>query len=208
MRATSPFWGARCQGTSRKKQLVFDADVFVGRKSKPKDAPPLTFLPSRYVLVGVYFSSLVVIAKVAYGKKARAIEVHGEVKAHFSGSYGALALFLTTFSTIYSGLLAGIQDVLSPCTIFHSMRLWVQEMYTMKIIVKTTSNCLTRKQTILIRHLSLPFLRFIDLGRPPKRCARGYTVIGIPEEAYLRGFVAIRWIGATLMIVAGEGAAR
>lgn len=30
-------------------------------------------------------------------------------------------------------------------------------------------------------------------------------MIGIPEEAFARGFVALRWIGATLMIVAGEG---
>ncbi|CAK9091760.1 unnamed protein product [Durusdinium trenchii] len=87
----------------------------------------------RYVLVGVYFSMLLVIAKVAHAKKVKAIEQHGEIKAHFSGSYGVFFLFLTTFSTVYSG----------------------------------------------------------------------YTVIGIPEEAFARGFVALRWIGATLMIVAG-----
>ncbi|CAK9059333.1 unnamed protein product [Durusdinium trenchii] len=86
-----------------------------------------------YVLVGVYFSMLLVIAKVAHAKKVKAIEQHGEIKAHFSGSYGVFFLFLTTFSTVYSG----------------------------------------------------------------------YTVIGIPEEAFARGFVALRWIGATLMIVAG-----
>lgn len=86
-----------------------------------------------YAFVGIYFCLLVVVAKIAHSKKVRAIESHGEIKAHFSGSYGAISLFLTTFSTIYSG----------------------------------------------------------------------YTVIGIPEEAFARGFVALRWIGATLVIVAG-----
>eukprot|EP00435_Cladocopium_sp_Y103_P043349 s1779_g12.t1 len=86
-----------------------------------------------YVFVGIYFCMLIAVAKIAHRKKVKAIESHGEVKAHFSGSYGAISLFLTTFSTIYSG----------------------------------------------------------------------YTVIGIPEEAFARGFVALRWIGATLVIVAG-----
>eukprot|EP00933_Yihiella_yeosuensis_P062299 TRINITY_DN6524_c0_g3_i2.p1 TRINITY_DN6524_c0_g3~~TRINITY_DN6524_c0_g3_i2.p1 ORF type:complete len:647 (+),score=78.91 TRINITY_DN6524_c0_g3_i2:86-2026(+) len=31
----------------------------------------------------------------------------------------------------------------------------------------------------------------------------GFTVTGIPEEAYKKGFVSLRWIGATLVIVAG-----
>eukprot|EP00931_Biecheleriopsis_adriatica_P051595 TRINITY_DN29943_c0_g1_i1.p1 TRINITY_DN29943_c0_g1~~TRINITY_DN29943_c0_g1_i1.p1 ORF type:complete len:680 (+),score=114.29 TRINITY_DN29943_c0_g1_i1:243-2042(+) len=31
----------------------------------------------------------------------------------------------------------------------------------------------------------------------------GFTVTGIPAEAYKRGFVSLRWIGATLVIVAG-----
>ena len=86
-----------------------------------------------YIFVGVYFCMLVVVAKMAHAKKVKAIESLGEIKAHFSGSYGAFSLFLTTFSTIYSG----------------------------------------------------------------------YTVIGIPEEAFTRGFVSLRWIGATLVIVAG-----
>ena len=31
----------------------------------------------------------------------------------------------------------------------------------------------------------------------------GYTVTGIPDEAFARGFVSLRWVGATLFIVAG-----
>lgn len=65
---------------------------------------------ARYVLVGVYFSMLLVIAKVAHAKKVKAIEQHGEIKAHFSGSYGVSQLIVrmtggrpvTEESTVYS----------------------------------------------------------------------------------------------------------
>eukprot|EP00438_Fugacium_kawagutii_P010209 Skav234241 [mRNA] locus=scaffold1464:491085:498634:- [translate_table: standard] len=86
-----------------------------------------------YVMVGIYVFLLVMVAKIAHSRKKRVAADQGEVKAHFGGSFGAFTLFLTTFSTVYSG----------------------------------------------------------------------YTVTGIPNEAFSDGFKSVRWIGATLVIVAG-----
>ncbi|CAK9070820.1 unnamed protein product [Durusdinium trenchii] len=86
-----------------------------------------------YVMVGIYVFLLMMIAKIAHGRKKRVAAEEGEVQAHFGGSFGAFTLFLTTFSTVYSG----------------------------------------------------------------------FTVTGIPDEAFSKGFVSVRWVGATLVIVAG-----
>jgi len=86
-----------------------------------------------YVIVGVYLGLLTLIAKLAHSRKRKEIAEKGQVRAHFSGSYGSFVLMLTTFSTVYSG----------------------------------------------------------------------FTVTGIPDEAFAKGFVSLRWIGATLVIVAG-----
>ncbi|CAK9071214.1 unnamed protein product [Durusdinium trenchii] len=84
-------------------------------------------------MVGIYVFLLMMIAKIAHGRKKRVAAEEGEVQAHFGGSFGAFTLFLTTFSTVYSG----------------------------------------------------------------------FTVTGIPDEAFSKGFVSVRWVGATLVIVAG-----
>lgn len=86
-----------------------------------------------YVMVAIYVFLLVMVAKIAHSRKKRVAADEGEVKAHFGGSFGAFTLFLTTFSTVYSG----------------------------------------------------------------------FTVTGIPNEAFSKGFVSVRWVGATLVIVAG-----
>eukprot|EP00435_Cladocopium_sp_Y103_P036654 s408_g9.t1 len=86
-----------------------------------------------YVMVAIYVFLLMMVAKIAHSRKKRVAADEGEVKAHFGGSFGALTLFLTTFSTVYSG----------------------------------------------------------------------FTVTGIPNEAFSKGFVSVRWVGATLVIVAG-----
>lgn len=90
-----------------------------------------------YVMVAIYVFLLVMVAKIAHSRKKRVAADEGEglgqMKAHFGGSFGAFTLFLTTFSTVYSG----------------------------------------------------------------------FTVSGIPNEAFSKGFVSVRWVGATLVIVAG-----
>lgn len=84
-----------------------------------------------YVFACLYLLGLFVLGAVAHRRKERATATAGALEGHFGGSFGAPALVLTTFSTVYSG----------------------------------------------------------------------FTVTGIPSEAFRKGFFSLRWVGATLVIV-------
>ena len=52
-------------------------------------------------------------------------------------------------------------------------------------------------------HFSGSFGKFTLMLTTFSTIYSGYTVTGIPEEAFNRGYISLRWIGATLVIVAG-----
>ncbi|OLQ15705.1 Sodium/glucose cotransporter [Symbiodinium microadriaticum] len=52
-------------------------------------------------------------------------------------------------------------------------------------------------------HFSGSFGKFTLMLTTFSTIYSGYTVTGIPEEAFTRGYISLRWIGATLVIVAG-----